>query len=514
MKTSVLSRFVEHLRRDRDSTAVFVGGKSYTYGELAGLSAAVASSLDGHGVRRGDRVGVFTESSVETYASLLAILSRGACYVPLNPENPIGRNLGILADAGIQVLLYADAEDAARALCMSPGTNCRAIESRAKSALTPQLELTNQGPEDLCYLLFTSGTTGKPKGVPISYRNLAAFLDAVLKTGRYDFDRSDRFLQMFDLTFDLSVFSFLVPLSVGASFCPLPRKGIAYLEVAEILETYEISVAMMVPSVINYLKPYFNELNLPRMRYSLFAGEALYHDTLSAWARCVPCAKIENVYGPTEATIFCLRYEWQRDERPHPQGRGIVPIGVPLEGMQAFIRKEDDSQEEGELCLIGDQVTPSYWNNPAKTAESFGTTESGARFYRTGDLCRSDQEGTVLYLGRIDSQVKIDGHRIELEEIEFRAREFCGDNQVAAVANASETGHHFIILFVESDNTKTAGLAEHLQANLPPYMMPREIVAAPLFPQNSNGKIDRKVLMKEYLRNRTIGLPGGPAQGE
>ena len=514
MKTSVLSRFVDHLWRDRDSAAVFVAGRSYTYGELADLSAAVASLLNSHGVRRGDRVGVFTESSVETYASILAILSRGACYVPLNPDNPVGRNLGILADAGIQVLLYADAEEMARTLCMSPGTSCRAIQSRVNSAVTAQLELTNQGPEDLCYLLFTSGTTGKPKGVPIYYRNLAAFLDAVLETGRYDFERSDRFLQMFDLTFDLSVFSFLVPLSVGASFCPLPRKGIAYLEVAEILETREISVAMMVPSVINYLKPYFSELHLPRMRYSLFAGEALYHETLSAWARCVPCAKLENLYGPTEATIFCLRYEWQRDETPHPQGRGIVPIGVPLEGVQAFIRKEDDSQEEGELCLIGDQVTLSYWNNPSKTAESFGTTESGARFYRTGDLCRSDQAGNVLYLGRIDSQVKIDGHRIELEEIEFRAREFCGDNQVAAVANASEAGRHFIILFVESDKRKTEGLAEHLQAHLPAYMLPKEIVAARLFPQNSNGKIDRKMLMREYLRNRAIGLPGVQGQGE
>src|SRR5262249_52077554 len=190
---------------------------------------------------------------------------------------------------------------------------------------------------------------------------------------RYDFNRNDRFLQMFELTFDLSVFSFLVPLSVGASFYPLPQKGMAYLEVADILETQEISVALMVPSVISYLRPYFGEISLPRVRYSLFCGEALYHETLSAWAECVRNAKIENLYGPTEATIFCLRYEWQPGEPAHPQGQGIVPIGRPMEGMSAFLAKEDTSYEEGELCLSGEQVTLAYWNDPSKSAVSFGT---------------------------------------------------------------------------------------------------------------------------------------------
>jgi D-alanine--poly(phosphoribitol) ligase subunit 1 len=500
MGTSILSRFIECSTQWPDHPAVFVDDKSHTYSELNGLCSAVCTLLKAHDVKKGDRVGIFTENTVYTYASLLGILSCGACYVPLNYDNPIERNLGIIAEAGIKVLLYTEKEDKARELSVSPGMECRPLHNR----VTPNpgtLALVDHRPGDLCYLLFTSGTTGKPKGVPIYHRNLSAFLDMMLESGKYDFNRHDRFLQMFELTFDLSVFSFLVPLSVGASFYTISRPSIAYLEVADTLETREITVALMVPSVINFLKPYFGEINLPKMRYSLFCGEALYHETLSSWATCVPYAKIENLYGPTEATIFCLRYEWQRGESPHPQGKGIVPIGRPMEGMDAFKMNENSLDEEGELCLNGAQVTLGYWNNPSKTAEVFGTTESGKKFYRTGDLCKIDQAGNFLYLGRLDNQVKIDGHRVELEEIEFHTRVFCGDKQVIAAVNTSAAGFHFILLFIESATDLKKGLEEHLKKHLPDYMIPKEIIMVSPFPLNSNGKTDRKALINQYLQN-------------
>jgi amino acid adenylation domain-containing protein len=500
MGTSILSRFIECSTQLPDYPAIFVEDSLYTYGELNSLCSAMCALLKAHDIQKGDRVGVFTENNVYTYASLLGILSCGACYVPLNYDNPVERNMQVIGEAGIKALLYTEREDKARELSVSPGTACRPLNNRVTpnpSKLAPVDHMHG----DLCYLLFTSGTTGKPKGVPIYHRNLAAFLAMMLDSGRYDFNRNDRFLQMFELTFDLSVFSFLVPLSVGASFYPIPHKGMAYLEVADTLETGEITVALMVPSVINYLKPYFGEMHLPKMRYSLFCGEALYHETLCSWAQCVPRAKIENLYGPTEATIFCLRYEWQRGESPHPQGKGIVPIGRPMEGMDAFIINDSSMDAEGDLCLSGEQVTLGYWNNPSKTAEVFGTTKNGQKFYRTGDLCKIDHAGNFLYLGRIDNQVKIDGHRVELEEIEFHARVFCGDNQVIAAVHTSEAGFHSILLFIESAKALGKGLEGHLKKHLPDYMIPKEIITVNLFPLNSNGKIDRKALINKYLRN-------------
>jgi D-alanine--poly(phosphoribitol) ligase subunit 1 len=498
--TSILARFVRCSTQWPNNPAIVIDNRSYTYGELNNLCSGMCGILKAHDIKKGDRVGIFTEPNIYTYASLLAILSCGACYVPLNYDNPVERNMDVIAEAGIKVILYTDKEDKARELSVSRGTECWPVRSR-ETRNPGTLDPVEQTQGDLCYLLFTSGTTGKPKGVPIYHCNLSAFLHMMLESGKYDFNRNDRFLQMFELTFDLSVFSFLVPLSVGASFYPIPRKGMAYLEVADILATREITVALMVPSVINYLKPYFGEINLPKMRYSLFCGEALYHETLSSWAQCVPDAKIENLYGPTEATIFCLRYEWQRGESPHPEGKGVVPIGRPMEGMDAFKMTKGSLNEEGELCLNGEQVTRGYWHNPSKTEEVFGTTKNGTRFYRTGDLCKIDQAGNFLYLGRIDNQVKIDGHRVELEEIEFHARIFCGDKQVIAAVNSSEGGFYSIVLFIESEKGPNKGLREHLKKHLPDYMIPKEIITVSLFPLNTNGKTDRKVLINKYLQS-------------
>ena len=165
---------------------------------------------------------------------------------------------------------------------------------------------------ELAYILFTSGSTGKPKGVPISRGNLASFVSAFWNIG-FKMNEEDRCLQCFDLTFDLSVMSYLIPLIVGASVYTIPYGVVKYVVIPEILEDFDVTVALMAPSTINYLKSYLYELELPKLRYSLFCGEALRDDVTYEWSKSVLNAEIYNVYGPTEDTIFCTYYKYDRN---------------------------------------------------------------------------------------------------------------------------------------------------------------------------------------------------------
>ncbi len=201
----------------------------------------------------------------------------------------------------------------------------------------------------IAYILFTSGSTGIPKGVPISYSNLQAFLEG-LETMGVKLNTSDRCLQMFDLTFDLSVMSYLTPLLAGAAVYTVPEGEIKFMAVYRLLEEYEITCALMVPSVLTYLLPYLEDIDLPAMRFSLFCGEALYQDAAFAWQKSVPNARVWNVYGPTEATIFCT-YSAIRDNLAY---NGIVSIGSPMQHVQCLVLDEQnhiaETHTKGELC--------------------------------------------------------------------------------------------------------------------------------------------------------------------
>jgi non-ribosomal peptide synthetase component F len=338
--------------------------------------------------------------------------------------------------------------------------------------------------------------------VPISHANLSAFMDAVLSEKSNGFNPGDRFLQMFERTFDLSIVSFLAPWSVGACCCVVPEGGIHFMNILKVLSDENVTIALMVPSVLPYLQRFFGEVRLPSLRLSQFCGEPLMQDMVSGWAECVPNARIENVYGPTEATIYCTRYPWTREQAESESVNGIVPIGKPIRGTRTLILDEHGQRcpagTRGELCLLGDQVMAGYWNDRAKTSQSFTTVALGrnkrVKAYRTGDVASENAQGNLVYCGRLDSQVKIDGHRIELDEIEYFARRFIGSSTAAVVVTRDDLGAHALKLFVGGSNIDRPGLEACLKENLPEYMLPSSTILLPELPLNLNGKIDRAAL--------------------
>lgn len=497
----LLANIARSFRDYPDRPALVAADGACSYRELEGMVGGIAAQLRAR--RAGGRIGVLTGDDLGTYASILAVLAIGAAYVPLNRKNPVARNALIVAQAELDLVLASRPSNILEELGRSVARPIDTLHATDIAPRTP-LQWAEPAPDDVAYLFFTSGTTGVPKGVPIRHRNLNAFAAAVLEDPSYGFAPDDRFLQMFELTFDLSVMSFLAPLALGASCHVVPDVGIASLEIARLLEERRITVALMVPSVLSYLRRYLDELRFPALRHSLFCGEALAHSLTAAWSRCVPAAQIRNVYGPTEATIFCTEFPWDERSSAEQSSNDVVPIGRPLAGTS--LRIADDrglavaAGTQGELWLLGTQVATGYWQDPIRSQASFVDAGTEGLAYRTGDLAVVNAAGNYLFCGRADAQVQVDGHRVELGEVEHHLRSFLDGVAVAAAPLRTADGRQEFVAFIEQAADEEARALEYLRSKVPHYMLPRRVLSVPSFPLNLNGKVDRKELLRRYLK--------------
>lgn len=497
----LLASIARAFREYPDRPALVAADGACTYGALEGIVGGIAAELRAR--RVGGRIGILTGDDLGTYASILAVLAIGAAYVPLNRKNPPARNSLIVGQAELDLVLATRPSKALEDLQRAVGRPIDTLYTADVAQRAP-LQWASPAPDDIAYLFFTSGTTGVPKGVPIRHRNLNAFATAVLDDPSYRFVAEDRFLQMFELTFDLSVMSLLGPLAVGASCHVLPDVGIASLQIARLLEERAITVALMVPSVLSYLRRYFDELHFPALRQSLFCGEALSHSLTEAWSRCLPAAQIRNVYGPTEATIFCTEFKWDAQSSAEQSINDVVPIGRPLPGTE--VRVLDDggmavpADTQGELCLMGAQVATGYWRDPIRTRAAFMEQGSEGVAYRTGDLAMINAHGNYLFCGRADAQIQVDGHRVELGEVEHHLRAFLDGAAAAAAPVRTADGRQEFVVFIEKATDGEALALEYLRTKLPDYMLPRRVISVPEFPLNLNGKVDRRALLDRYLK--------------
>jgi D-alanine--poly(phosphoribitol) ligase subunit 1 len=490
-KRNIIQPFIDIVENYGGNSAFCIAEKFYTYNDFVKHISKIRKALR-LANPISNNIGLVANDDIETYAAIMAIWFEGLAYVPLHPHQPSERNLEIVSQANIDLVLC------------STDIN---LFSNVQTIFCAQLEfeelllVPESTPDNaLAYILFTSGSTGKPKGVPIMRGNVGAFMKSFLEVG-FEINQSDRCLQCFDLTFDVSVQSFLVPLTKGACIYTIPHDQIKYSYVYGLLEDHKLTFGAMAPSMIRYLRPYFEEIKIPSMRYNILTAEASPVDLVNEWSNCIPNAEIYDFYGPTEATIYCTYYKYNRDFNKHLNG--MISIGKAMNGLIAIIIDESGkilgTNQKGELCISGAQLTPGYWNNPMKTAESFFEREwEGTihRFYKTGDSCYIDNEGDILYAGRLDYQVKIQGYRIELSEIEYHARECLRGQNSVAVAFENKTGNTEIALFVEDEETDPGYLLLYLKSKMPSYMIPAKIFYNKKFPLNSNGKIDRNILKK------------------
>ncbi|HYV55282.1 MAG TPA: AMP-binding protein [Chitinophagaceae bacterium] len=472
--------------------AFCIARKFYSYGELEKVIGKIQGKITQAGISAHCKIGIVTYDDIETYASVFSVLFLGHAFVPINPLHPAERNCAIAERSELKLILSSK-ED------MSIEKFAGQTTIVMTSGNLPEGDLVRVPLHDHqhAYLLFTSGSTGIPKGVPVNIGNLNSFLESFFSLG-YKIDHRDRFIQMFDMTFDLSIMSYMVPLCIGACVYTVPFDAIKYVHVLKLLEEDRITFALLIPSVLTNLRKYFAEINLPEMRYSLFCGEALYEDIAIEWSKCLPGAIVQNVYGPTEATIFCMTYEMDRKGN-NKSNNGMLCIGKPMKAVGACIVSEGlvpvEQGEKGELCLTGEQVTPGYFKDEQQNKNSF-FNYGGSRYYRTGDLAFCDSDGDYFFIGRSDYQVKINGYRVELSELEHHAMQFLKANSAVALAAAAGEGNSQLYLCIENFKGSFEDLTKHLKTQLPSYMMPSKYFSVESFPLSANGKVDRNALMQ------------------
>ncbi len=474
-----------------------INDESCDYGAFGEITGGIQNKIH----RTGSPViGILTQNHAHTYATIIATWLMGKAYVPINASYPAERLRTIFTEAGITDIFYSVENAETEALRIEFGD----IQFHCTTTFSSAVPFNTFPSKDkTAYILFTSGTTGKPKGVPITFGNLEAFLDSFNQLG-YDLGSNDRFLQMFELTFDLSVMSFMVPMTLGASFYTLPSGMIKTLGLYQVLDTYEISFSLMVPSAINLLKPYLDDVDLPHLRYSQFCGEALKADLVSQWSRCIPNARIDNVYGPTEATIYCTCKTLDIAHIEEDSLNGVAGIGVAMANVETFIADTENNpvntDEVGELCLAGAQLTPGYLNNPEQNEKAF-FEKNGTRYYRTGDLVKANTNGEIFYAGRKDDQVKIQGFRIELAELELAATRILPAHSSVAVGFQDHGGNWMLALFIQNLMADSEIIRTELGQHIPDYMIPHLVMSIDDFPLNSNGKTDKKILRQLALNH-------------
>ncbi|MER8162842.1 amino acid adenylation domain-containing protein, partial [Streptomyces sp. NPDC094472] len=461
--------FAEQVARTPDAVAVVCDGRELSYAELDAWSNRVARWLAGQGVGAGRFVGVVLPRSVELVVALLGVVKAGGAYVPVDPEYPAERKAHILGDAR-PVLVIDEATDLA------------AADAYADDPVEEVRELSHPA-----YVIYTSGSTGRPKGVLVEHRSVGAYLERAREM--YP-DASGAALLHSSVAFDLTVTALYTPLVSGG------RVVLADLD-ERVAGLGQPSFMKVTPSHLGLLDALPEEVSPSGTLIT--GGEALVGEALASWRAVHPGVAVVNAYGPTEATVNCTDF---RIEPGQVVAGGAVPIGRPFWNTRAYVLdaglRPVPPGVAGELYIAGVVLARGYLGRADLTAERFTADPYGpvgARMYRTGDVARWNADGQLVYVGRVDDQVKVRGFRIELGEIQAVLRGHPEVAQAAVIVREDRAGDQRLVAYVVADShVSDAALREHAAGLLPDYMVPSAFVTLSALPLTPNGKLDRRAL--------------------
>ncbi len=512
--------------------AVSAEGASLTYLQLAGQAARLAERLQdaprwGYGPRGGERagnaaasravlprVGILASRSAEACIAVLGSIWAGATYVPLGLRLPDERLLTILSLCDLTAIVVDDGGAArlSEAILQAAPERIVALGRKPPPAagsgriawLDPAAPVPREpaAPEpaaftDTAYIIFTSGTTGTPKGVMIRAGAARHYIDTM--SALLGLRPSDRAMESCELTFDVSVHNMFTTWEAGASLHVLPASRA--MGAVRFARLNGLTVWSSVPSLVGMLRQVkaLGAGVLPELRLTVFGGEQLSAGTVQAWRAAAPASAIWNLYGPTETTVYCLAQP-VLEPTPLTPGRDVAPIGTPLPGSEAAVLDANGSPVAdgcpGELAIGGVQLASGYLQAPELTAARFPTL-GGKRWYLTGDLAMRDAGGTFHCLGRLDNQIKLLGHRVELEEVDAHLRVVADVDLVGTVGwPLVEGAPQGMVAFVATERLDEARIVSVLKERLPPYMIPARVVPLSEMPLNANGKVDRNALRR------------------
>ncbi|OAB29610.1 hypothetical protein PMSD_21425 [Paenibacillus macquariensis subsp. defensor] len=495
---SLVSLFEEQVEKSSEQVAVVFGEQKLTYRELNQMSNQVAGELLDKGIQPGGIIAILMDRSVDMITAIMAVLKTGNAYLPINPEYPQERIQYMLQDSGTRFLLTSEALFSQTMPAVNFLIDIIMIdamefgERESGSVSVPQVG------SDLAYVMYTSGTTGKPKGIMTTHANVTR---VVKGTNYIDIGEKDVIASLSNYAFDGFTFDFFGALLNGATLVIIQKSDILDInQLSRILIDQRITVMFVTTALFNLLVDTRLDSLVP-LRKILFGGERVSVNHVRKALAALGAGKLLHMYGPTESTVYATFYPIDEVAADVI----TIPIGKPLSNTEAYILGVGGQLMPigiaGELCLAGDGLALGYLNLPEMTSEKFvpHPLESSKLIYKTGDLARFLPDGNIEFIDRIDHQVKIRGHRIELGEIESRILELHALKEATVLIFEHAGEKSLCAYYVTDSQISVIKMREELTKSLPEYMIPAYFVPLAKMPLTPNGKIDRRALPEPTL---------------